>query len=87
MTRALSKGGGGGDGLLCRALVFLFILGEIVGTKGAGKFLLASWMKFFYCSTLWIYAQNPQNFVENSKMGEKHKKRFDPNPTSGSDLG
>ena len=37
---------------------------------------------------LCVYTHNTQNFVENSKMGEKHKKNdFDPNPTFGSDLG
>ena len=34
--------------------------------------------------TLCTFSQNTQNFVENSKMGEKQ--HFDPNPTSG-DLG
>ena len=28
----------------------------------------------FFCSTPCVYTQNTQNFVENSKMAEKHKK-------------
>ena len=34
----------------------------------------------FFCSTVCVYTQNTQNIVENSKMAEKHKKDFDPNP-------
>ena len=38
----------------------------------------------FSCSTLCVYTQNTQNFVENSKMAEKHKKGYvAPLPTSG----
>ena len=30
----------------------------------------------FFCLTLCVFTQNTQNFVENSKMDEKHKKGF-----------
>ena len=30
----------------------------------------------FFCLTLCVYTQNTQNFVENPKMDEKHKKGF-----------
>ena len=33
---------------------------------------------FFF--TLRVYTHNTQNFVENSKMGEKHTQKFDPQP-------
>ena len=50
------------------------ILGERVGPK-APKFFLP-FLRVF--STLCVYTQNTQNFVENSKMFEKHRKIFDP---------
>ena len=38
----------------------------------------------FFCSTLCVYTQNTQNFVENSKLAEKHKKGYVATlPTSG----
>ena len=56
-------------------LVVCLVWGEIVGAKGAGKFFLASQgEKFFWC-TVCVYTQNAQTFLENSKMGEKHKKK------------
>ena len=30
----------------------------------------------FFCLTVCVYTQSTQNFVENSKMDEKHKKGF-----------
>ena len=40
-----------------------------------------------YFFTLCFYTQNIQNFVDNSKMFEKHRKFLAPDLTSGSDLG
>ena len=47
-----------------------------VGTRGAGDFVLGIWQGGIFCLTLCVYTQNTQNFVENSKMDEKHKKRI-----------
>ena len=56
-------------------LIFLHIeiLGESVGTAGAIFFF---WPPdgVLFCFTLRVYTQNTQNLVENSQMGEKHKK-------------
>ena len=43
---------------------------------GAGYFVLGIRREKFFCSTLCVCTQNTQNFVENSKMAEKHKKGF-----------
>ena len=45
------------------------ILGEIFFAPPEGVFFLF---------TLCVYSQNTQNFVENSKMFEEHRKFFDP---------
>ena len=50
------------------------ILGERVGAKGAKFFFAFPEGVFFF--TLCVYTQNTQNFVENSKMFEKHRKYF-----------
>jgi hypothetical protein len=42
----------------------LEILGESGGAKGAEN--------YFFTLTRCVYTQTTQNFVENSKMGEKH---------------
>ena len=47
-----------------------------VGAGGAADFVLGIRQGFFFCSTLCVSAQNTQNFVENSKMAEKHKKGY-----------
>ena len=52
------------------------ILGERVGTEGAEN-LFTPFLRGF-CFTRCVYTQNTQNFVENSKMFEKHRKFFDP---------
>ena len=52
------------------------ILGERVGAKGAENFLALPEGVFFF--TRCVYTQNAQNFAENSKMFEKHRKFFDP---------
>ena len=52
------------------------ILGETVGAKGAR--ILFFWLLEGGNFSLYVYTQNTQNFVENSKMGEKHRKIFDP---------
>ena len=54
------------------------ILGESVGAKGAEIFFGLLTGYFFF--TLRVYAQNTQNLVENSQMGGKHRKKFDPRP-------
>ena len=43
---------------------------------GARDFVLGIWQGKFFCSTLCVCTQNTQNFVENSKMAEKHKTGF-----------
>ena len=53
------------------------ILGERVGAKGAENFFFALPEGVFFF-TRCVYTQNTQNFVENSKMFEKHRKIFDP---------
>ena len=57
-----------------------------------GKCLSGRHRKISFCPpegkngfTLCVETQNTQNFVENSKMGEKHTKKVDPRP-SGSNL-
>ena len=63
------------------------ILGERVGAEGAEFFFFALPEGVFLFFTLRVYTQNTQNFVEDSKMFEKHRKFFTPDLTSGSDLG
>ena len=58
---------------------------RFVGARGARHFVLGRGP--FFCLTLCAYTQNNQNFVENSKMHSKHKKAFDADRISGSDLG
>ena len=68
------KGGGGGGALQTPKWLY-----RTMGFVGTGDFVLSIWQgergKFF-CSTLCVCTQNTQNFVENSKMAEKHKKGF-----------
>ena len=47
-----------------------------VGARGAGDFVLGIRQGKIFCSTLCVCTQNTQNFVENSKMAETHKKPF-----------
>ena len=51
----------------------------MLAPKAPKLFCLVSWGVLFFF-TLCVYTQNTQNFVENSKMGEKHTKKFDPRP-------
>ena len=44
-------------------------------------------LKGYFCFIQCVYTQNIQSLVENSKMGEKHKKKLTPDLISGSDLG
>ena len=53
------------------------VLGERVGAKGAEIFFLP-FLRGYIFFTLCVCPQNTQNFVENSKMFEKHRKFFDP---------
>ena len=53
------------------------IVGERAGAKGAEFFFFCTSEGVFFF-TLCVYTQNTQNFVENSKMFEKHRKVFDP---------
>ena len=53
------------------------ILGERVGAKDAEN-MFFSLPEGVFCFTLRVYTQNTQNFVENSKMFEKHRKFTDP---------
>ena len=46
--------------------------------KAQKKFFCPPEGAFFF--TLWVYTPNTQNFVENSKMGEKHRNNVDPQP-------
>ena len=53
-------------------LLHIEIFGGNAGAKGAEIFVLPpDWVIFF---PLRVYTQNTENFVENSKMGEKTKK-------------
>ena len=54
-----------------------------VGARGAGDFVLGIWqgeicVYMYACMSicLCVCTQNTQNFVENSKMDEKHKRGF-----------
>ena len=48
---------------------------DFVGAGGAGDFVLDTCIKFFVLPCVSVL-KNTQNFVENSKMGEKHTKIF-----------
>ena len=70
---------GGGDPPpppLLQAPKWLYGTMGLVGTGGAADFVLRIRQGEIFCLTLCVYTQNTQNFVENSKMDEKHKKRF-----------
>ena len=69
-----------------KVVELVFLQCEILG-KSAGAFFFRplEWVILFF--TLCVYAQNAKNTVENSKMGEKHKKHLTSDLTSGSDLG
>ena len=41
----------------------------------------------FFFFAVCFFTQNTQNCVENSQMGEEHKKHFTPDPTSVLDVG
>ena len=47
-----------------------------VGARAATDFVLGIRQGEFFCLTLYVYTQNTENFVENSKMDENHKKGF-----------
>ena len=49
----------------CTEQWVLWAPGHTAGAYGRGK---------VFCSTLCVCAQNTRNFVEHSKMAEKHKK-------------
>ena len=49
---------------------------DFVGARGAGEFVLGRRQGEIFFLTLCVYTQNTQNFVENSKMDETHKKGF-----------
>ena len=59
--------------------------GKGLAPKAPKIFLFPFLRGFFF--TRCVYTQNTQNFVENSKMFEKHRKFLTPDLTSGSDLG
>ena len=59
--------------------------GKVLAPKALNFFFWPPDGVFFF--TLRVYTQNTQNLVESSQMGEKHTKKFDPDLTSGSDLG
>ena len=64
---------GGGGGL--RIPKWFYGTIGFVGARGVGDFVLGILQgEFFFGFTLCVYTQNSQNFVEHSKMGEKHKK-------------
>ena len=53
--------------------------GKVSAPKAQTFFLCPPEGVSFFFFTLCVYTQNAQNFVENSKMGEKHRKKiFDP---------
>ena len=59
-----------------------------VGARGTGDFSFRQTAGgTCFCLTLCVYTQNTQNFVENSKMDEKHTQKKILTSTSGSDLG
>ena len=50
--------------------------GGSVGRRRRKKFL--PFLRGYFFLTLCVYTQNTQNFVEKSKMFEKHRKNLDP---------
>ena len=61
--------------------------GKGLAPKAPNFFFFCPAEGVFFFLTLCVYTQNAQNFVESSKMFEKHRKNLTPDLTSGSDLG
>ena len=83
------KGGGWGTPPPLYRPLWLYWSMEFVGAGGAGDFVLGTWQgEIFLFYPMCLYSKNSECCGEIKNGWKTHKKkRFDPDPTSGLDLG